>query len=271
MAYLGIFVVLASGDILSKTVHMEKAGDIRYHFDDHVALTPAKHILMIGVGTAMNVEHYDSLSLQIIKINPSIAVFLMDPNPGWPVKLSATDFARLVETTIKELPTLLPSYTDAQIIIGGHSAGGKSAIGALSNLSFTPAGYFGLDPFPVGNSTKNAIHVPVILWGFSQTTCGVLTSFAAKATYGIGNTSHRVLYQIQNTAPPALTHCSFTDKGCFGFLCPCSKNDGIIRDLVGKSVNLFVTALLEGTFEKEKLELEASSISVKMFVNADNM
>ena len=250
---------------------MEQAGDIRYHFDGTVAPSPRKHILMIGLGTAMSVVQYDLLSLQIIKINPSVAVFLIDPNPGWPVKLNSEDFARLVEATLNQLPTLLPTFTDAQIIIGGHSAGGKAAIGALSLLSFTPAGYFGLDPFPVYNSTKDAIHVPAILWGFSQTTCAVFTSYAAKGAYGNGNPSHRVLYQIQNTASQALTHCSFTDNGCFGFLCPCSENNGIIRDLVGKSVKLFVTALLEGVFEQEKLELEASSISVKIFVNTDKV
>jgi hypothetical protein len=120
--------------------------------------------MLLCVGTAMGVADYDLISEQIIKASPDIIVILLDPNPYWPFKLDSIKFARLVEATREQLPNFFPTYSfhDSRIIIGGHSAGGKAAIGALSLLSFTPVGYFGLDPFPVDSS--HIINIPTMIW-----------------------------------------------------------------------------------------------------------
>jgi hypothetical protein len=92
---------------------------------------------------------------------------------------------------------------------------------------------------------------------------------AARAAYGIGNASHRVLYQIQNSAPNSLQHCDFTDKGCP--VCPCSGEVNNVRKLVGYSVSRFIHALCDESFESRTLTLDSHDLSVSMFVNTDQV
>jgi hypothetical protein len=158
---------VAFGDVISKTVSLNGFGELRYHIDNGSASGDPRlrqTVMLLCVGTAMGVAGYDLISGQIIKASPGIIVILLDPTPRWPIKLDSKKFARLVEATKEQLPTFFPtsSFNDSRIIIGGHSAGGKAAIGALSLLSFTPVGYFGLDPFPVDSSLN--ITIPTMIW-----------------------------------------------------------------------------------------------------------
>jgi len=263
---LAVIISHATGNVESKTLEMKGFGVIRYHFEDSPSDLPHRIVLMLAVGTDMNVADYDLISLQVIKANPALVVILLDHVPGLFVKFFPKRVADLVEATKKQLPNLVPTLDgNAPIIIGGHSAGGEAAIGAMSRLSFTPVGYFGLDPFPILGSSRN-INVPSMVWGYSKTTCAVNVNAAAKAAYIIGDKSYRVLYQIQNSEN-SLTHCSFTDKGCQ--FCPCSGNVEVVRALVGQSVNLFVNAIFEGVFERSKFIIDSTAVAVKLLVNSE--
>ena len=275
---IATLVSLASGAIVSDRVRLDGHGELRVYFDDSEGLPHdiPNHIMLLGVGAAMSVDDYNLISAEIITSNPTFAVALLDPNPGFFVKSDFARFARCAETAMKKLPALLPSaFHDAPIIVGGHSNGGEGAIGALSLLSFQPVGLIGLDPYQVKSPTN--ITVPAMLWGFTKQTCLVPVSGAAQAAYLIGDASHRVLYQIQNTAN-SLTHCSFTDNGCpssilspFSFTCPTSGNVDAVRKVVGQSVQKFVKAIVEGTFERSHLTLDNHAIAVTMFVNEDQL
>jgi hypothetical protein len=133
-------------------------------------------------------------------------------------------------------------------------------------LEFTPAGFMGIDPFPV---PKSPIAFPTIDWGFEQSSCWVDKDHAAKRAYEVGDPDARVFYKIRNPNKDQISHCSFTDKGCP--LCKIDEAQSqLIRIMIGETSKKFVAALESGIFAKSAFEIN-STANVTLFVNVDQV
>lgn len=180
-------------------------------------------LVILGIGTAMNIDEYDTLSLEISK-NQNIAI--IDHNPGWPFKTDATKFASMVKKLILDwkIHTKSLNENNCKIIVGGHSASGQAAHEALSNLSYQindVDGIFSLDPYDIRSQKKDIINIPGLYFGFNIAT--ITPKDAAKTAFD--KTTHAIFYEIQ-TANPDLTkgeftpiyhHCSFADDRKCGY------------------------------------------------------
>jgi hypothetical protein len=234
--------------------------------------------VIVGVGTAMKTGAYDEIAKEMTKGQNVTAIFA-DPVPGLPVKLVAPWFARQVNSIVANLAHLIPACGNVQqgprIVIGGHSASGSAAFNAvLGNLfsGFEPAGFLGLDPWPVDNDKKGIMQLPSMYWGFSQTTCWVNVTNAAKAAYSRTNHEHRVLVQIQNPNS-TMKHCSFTDTGCpFCGIDQVYNQEAInIREGVGSTLRVFLQAVITNNFDRSLFESLTFKVATKLFVGRDNV
>lgn len=233
------------------------SGGLRYSFDDSMSSSACDNVVMIGVGTAMGTAGYDLLSTQIVENEPVVSI-IVDQNPFWFVKTSETRFARFTNAIIDQLGDIIPvceGVSPKQIIVGGHSAGGQAAWNAIPLLNFEPAGFLGLDPFRLDPSDNIAI--PALFWGFKETSCQVTASQAAKAGYQAANEDNRVFYQIDNTNGSDAGHCSFTDSGCVGPICPARETSSTwVRQSVAQATNRFLKAIADNAWSKESFVLQ---------------
>jgi len=182
LGWAGWLLRVATAKVVSVTGTIPPAGQFRYHYDnnhDDAAAAAAsastggsscQTLLLIGVGTAMSVMDYDHLGTTMVN-GTNIVLVLLDANPGNIVKTNEIKFATLANalasTTNQAISVCgTSSSSPGYIIVGGHSASGQAALQALDqNLyHFTVGGFLGLDPYQV--TTKNAIAVPSIHFGF---------------------------------------------------------------------------------------------------------
>lgn len=243
---------LASGDIVGGSGKL-KEGKIRYHFDNSTH-HQCETVALIGVGTKMGADAYESLSTDIVS-DSSLVFIMLDHNPRGMVKLSPKKYAKLVKAVVDKITSLVTACKVPPpngYIVGGHSAGGQAAINALPSLSdIDLLGFLGLDPF---NAAKAGhIDIPGIFWGFARTTCFVTKSDAAALAYN-HTTKNRVFYQVANTRA-RITHCIFTDNGCGGMACPSKKEYSWVRSAVGDTLNRFVSAVKTGHFTAQNFLL----------------
>jgi hypothetical protein len=251
-------------------------GRYRYYFNEGDAAPPVAVAFIFAVGTAMTCSDYATISKDIVLKSPSV-VIILDPNPNVIVKLDGKKFADNANELVKDIATYLPKVNIGSIkniAVGGHSAGGQAAITSVTQglLTFTPAAFFGLDPFEV-KVKEMKIPTKALLWGFEKTTCAVDVNKAAKAAYEISPEDARVFYQVKNP-DGQITHCIFTDDGCGGPVCPAKLVGFWIRQAVADSLVPFVKALTTGsTILKEKF-LAAISIEDQakliLYVNGEH-
>jgi hypothetical protein len=242
----------------------------------------------------MTTGDYDEIAKDMTK-GQNVTAIISDPVPGLPVKLSAMLFARQVNAIVHNIANLIPSacgnvkHAPRMVIIGGHSASGSAAFRAvLANLftGFEPAGFLGLDPWPVrcnndDDDKYGTMQLPSMYWGFSQTTCWVNVANAAKAAYSRTNHEHRVLVQIQNDNPnnnstAIMKHCSFTDTGCpaCGIDHDYNTQEEVmgIREGVGSTLRVFLQAVVTDNFDRSLFEEALSfKVATKLFVGRDNV
>lgn len=246
------------------------------YFYDHSVPNPCDTVLFLGVGTAMGVGDYNKLSTLIVD-GKEIITIVMDHNPGWFVKLSATKFANLYNRLVSSFLHLVPVCEGRRhnlILLGGHSASGQAAVEALPNLKRKPDGFIGLDPFQINQETMRIEDsIPTLDWGFARTTCGVNIEQAAKALYQLSNHKHRLFYRVNNTVQSTndgVAHCVFTDKGC-GIVCGTRGKGDWIPFAVAHSIHLFVDAIKSKIFEKETFLLpEFMDHHNDLFMNEDD-
>lgn len=267
----------------------KRLGHIRVHYfnetvdtSDSTSSRPCSDILMIGAGAAMRVENYDNLATSIVSKagSSSLVVVISDANPGGIVKLDSDKYAALANGIRGQLSSgIIPVCTNAKdpnFLIGGHSASGQAALGASQKglFDFHPDGFVGLDPFEISTRTMNfgsPLPFPTMSWGFEKTTCGVQLKKAARGAYKLSSPdAGRVLYLIDNEEND-MTHCVFTDTGCF-FICSTTEKFDWVYESVAESIHSFVNAIRsEGIpFTRESFALPSTaSGNVNLYVNSD--
>lgn len=280
--FLSIFITCVSG-----IVHEDKktdGGRFRYTYDETVS-SNCQSVLMIGVGTAMRNSDYDIIASKISTGEPIITIFT-DPKPFNFVKTSEKAYAKLYNSITQNLGGLVSvcEGLSPKIIIGGHSASGQAAFGALSSslLEQKPDGFLGLDPFRVntkrvwfprpGKKTDVDPSLPLMSWGFDKKTCFVSINSAAKAAYEIAGEENRVFYRLDNKLKENrnIKHCEFTDSGCIPFICGTSGRTDI-KDAFAKSIQSFVGAVQKGLVQASYFAVSAVAspdVDVEVFVNA---
>jgi hypothetical protein len=218
-------------------------GDIRFHFDDSVQ-HGCQTVIMMGVGTGMSVDDYDKLANEVVR-GSSIVFIMTDPHPRNPTIIPdreapdplknchEKDFAQFALNITKRLSNLIHvcrgTNSKPRFFVGGHSASGQSAIGALSYMyeqQFYPHGFIGLDPdssftpwdIPLRVCPFNFTglgKLPVTLnIGFERGTCWVNPAESAAFVYNNSKNTSRVLIKIKNPESTSINHCSFTDNNC---------------------------------------------------------
>jgi hypothetical protein len=198
---------------------------------------------------------------------------ITDHAPRLFVKLSGKGYAKLANTIIAELAEIVPeacaSNQPKKIIIGGHSASGSAAWKSLDYLDFQPDAFIGLDPFQL--NPDDDFKLPSLNFGFTKTTCAVTTTGAGQAGYQASEKDHRVFYQIDNSAGNSLGHCSFTDTGCFGPICPARDGSDFVRESVGNALTVFVQSLVNGVYDRKQYQLNSAEEPVNLYVNEDEV
>ena len=261
-----LFIEPTLSIIISNSVSLPNA-ELKYHYDDTMSYYTCETLVLLGVGTAMSVDDYDVLSAKISSKQPIITV-IADHFPGFFYKSSSNRFADVYNKLLESQGDIIPVCSGKSIkniLIGGHSSGGTAALLSLSKLKRKPNGYIGLDPFSIEENVDE--NLPVMLWGFSETTCQVKPERAAKATYTTSNDFHRILYRVNNTGG-SVNHCSFTDEGC-GSFCP-SSGEGWMHDVVAKSIQNFSRNVKRGYISKDRFLLAIETdFSIDLFVNQE--
>jgi hypothetical protein len=200
--------------------------------------------IMMGVGTAMSVDDYDKLATEIVR-DSSIVFIMTDPHPRNPTifpgiespdplkNCHEKDFAQLALLIVTTLSNLIHvcrgTNSKPRVFVGGHSASGQSAIGALNYMyeqQLYPHGFIGLDPdssftpwdIPLRVCPFNFTglgKLPVTLnIGFERKTCWVDPPESAALVYSNSKSTSRVLIKIKNPESSSINHCSFTDNNC---------------------------------------------------------
>jgi hypothetical protein len=280
-----VFFVLSCGAedddivVISNTVRCcDGRAMVRIHHspNNSTAAVCRQNIVILGVGTAMSTGSYDRLSQSMVlaSTNNDLVVVVLDPTPYDPVKLSQRAYANAVHwlITMKEMESLIDDditlCDDMTLIVGGHSAGGATALNAITNglLSTVPiAGYIGLDPYFVPTTPNEKLPVPSLLWGFGQTTCRVNVDHAAQAAYDVAPGGLRVLYRLESSSTQYYySHCCFTDSGCL-WVCSCQiDNRNLLHD-IGLSVHQFITALQQRRGNQSTQRFDRADFSAAQF------
>ena len=298
--------------IISGNGHIA-GGQYRYFYDQRIKASACTNVVLLGVGTGMTTSDYNLISTEMVR-DHEIVTIVTDHTPGFVLKKSYKKYIYFMNAIVANLHSLVPictndntnnttSATTRKIIVAGHSASGGTAWNCLFQLSFLPHGFLGLDPFQLDPHGRTQVNIPTLNIGFSETTCLVTVDDAAKASYETSGTNHRVLYLINNTsssknnpatntedttttngttttAPGTTGHCSFTDRGCFGPVCPSRVGDAWVRASVGLSIHVFVQSLSTGLYHKEDYILprsyattmvDSTPIQYALYVNQDNV
>jgi hypothetical protein len=260
-------------------------GNIRFHYDDSIDTeNSCETVILLGVGTAMNVGDYDKLSSQVVA-DSSIVFIITDHSPGNPIKLGQKmRYAKLADLVAENLSTMIPvckSQPRFGFIVGGHSASGQTAVNALGVITkFAPAGWLGLDPFRFPND-ENVLAsykaLPGTLnFGFSKTTCLVSIGQAGKRGYENSNSSSRVFFQVENTqgllgpiAGAGICHCSFTDGGCLA--CAIEETQSqLVRVTVGKATKQLVASLASDRIRRSDFaSISTDGLTFNLAVNEE--
>ncbi|KAI2502070.1 hypothetical protein MHU86_12389 [Fragilaria crotonensis] len=278
-------VDLCQGEIESNDPTIE-GGNLRYFFDKASGDIACQNVVLLGVGTGMSVQDYDLVSTEIVS-GHNILTVVFDFAPGYPLKNSEEDYIKLINAVVANLSTLVPicnatAGTKRTIVVGGHSASGAVAWKCLKRLNFQPDGFIGLDPFVVHRNGAKQIEIPSLSFGFTKSTCLALVYWAAKALYTVSGKDRRVLYLIDNNkkqgSKDIAVHCSFSDKGCFGLICPEEEGDPWVRELVGFSIQTFFRSLSKKAIIKKDYEHPkfttcpaSTPITYHLYVNEDEV
>ncbi|KAL7427250.1 hypothetical protein ACHAXM_000765 [Skeletonema potamos] len=231
-----------------------------YEFTYDSSVVSEKHkataITLFVVGTAMQPNNYSDLASNCAT-GQSMVFVAVDNNPNSMVKTSASQTAAAFNDIIANITARLGDIiaSNPAIFVGGHSAGGCSAIAAMKvnggELGFTPAGCLNADPLGKGRETvpNLRIDVPSFSIGFTIETCSVPPTQAGLAAYNITNTTddNRVMMQVVNKFYPGkqITHCIFTNGGCTA-ACPAHAAGAWVRPLIGRFYFLFVNSIVKG-------------------------
>jgi hypothetical protein len=212
----------------------------------------------------MSCDAYSDLASNCASGQSTVFV-VVDNAPGNPVKLDGAlttaafnDIAANTNITDR-LGDIITS--NPAIFIGGHSAGGYSAIASMKEnggdrpLSFTPAGYLGADPLGPTNfilsrqygppiPESKIVGVPTFAIGFTIETCFEPPKQAGLAAYNVTTDENRVMMQVVNKKNfgNQITHCIFTSNGCPA--CPSHLAGAWVREEIGKFNTLFVSTVL---------------------------
>lgn len=232
----------------------------------------AREAILLGVGTAMSREGYDSLANALIAYG--YIVVIMDHVPGNMVKTDATKYRNLALAVRANLVGWLAGSGCTSIahwLMGGHSAGGQAAQNAVSADPSLADAIFSIDPYNCSN-TGNVV-VPAMYWGFDVTTCFVTKDDAAHAAY-YGSMGERAFYRVKKVYSwgpcgysPKWFHCSFADNHCPACT-NCMYTPGAFFTDVARSVNKFINAAFYGTWSKSALTI-SSSTPLVLFVDGD--
>ena len=292
-AYFLAVLVSQCHSVVVNSDRKVEGGEFRYFYDDGEGVASCLNVVLFGVGTAMSIKDYNIISTDMVSGRDIVAI-VVDPAPGFPTKNSDARFVQVIDAIVTDLHTFIPicniaptcssstNSTDPdvctkKIIIGGHSASGGTAWRCLSKLSFRPSGYLGLDPYRLDPKAPEQVDIPTLSFGFTRATCGVEVDFAAKASYLTSGNDHRVLYMFDNqvvegNGASKILHCSFTDKGCFGVICPGGGDgDAWVRASVGFSLQAFFSSLMSQVFQKEDyfLPTNDANLVANLYVNGD--
>jgi hypothetical protein len=259
-------LLTSSASIRTKR-HSSDTIDLKLHFPD--APQASCEAVLFSVGTAVDVNGYDSLAQALTKRNFVVAI--VDPQKGNPTKLSVEKL-HAAYTHVKENLVDLAGdkcQSVSKWIVGGHSAGGGTAHKVFAQDSSMADAVFSVDPFsavtpsPVeesheGRSSEDTIiqglDIPSLFWGFDVTTCFVSKEKAAKGHYEATTPSKRVFVRAKRIMQwcdcghsPKYYHCSIVDGGCMGCM-NCMDTPVFFFEDVANSVRIFVDNL-KGNFE----------------------
>lgn len=249
--------------------------DYQHTYDSSVVSekSQATVVILFVVGTAMSCTAYSDLAANCVSGQSTVFV-AVDNNPGNIVKLSGEKTAEAfndIAANITERSGDTVS-SSATIFVGGHSAGGFSAIVAMQenggDLSFKPAGYMGCDQLGrVAGVPSLKIECPTFAMGFTIQTCGITLDQAGLAAYNITSNSNRVMMQIVNLKNfgNQITHCIFTSGGCTS-ACPAHDAGAWVREVIGKFSTLFVDSVVNGK-ETTQVQYEAATGDKASLVN----
>ena len=246
------------------------SGKLRIHYP---STTPSQcTAILLGVGTAMDIDSYDNLAGEIIKKGYIVAI--LDHNPGNIVKTDAGKFRNLaLETKSKLLSWIGTSQCNvvARWTMGGHSAGGQAAFNAMVSDAGLAQAHISIDPFDISNS--GSISVPGLYWGLDVTTCFVDKEKAAKAAY-YRSAGKRMFVRVNKTYTvgpcgysPKYYHCSFADGSCPACTSCMYAPSSFYVDIAG-SVDRFLKAAFGGTWSKAAVS-GSMTTPVTLFVDAD--
>ena len=222
------------------------------YYHDSSVKGSASVVILFVVGTAVPCTAYSDLAANCVSGQSTVWV-TVDNNPGNIVKLSAEDTSGAFNDIVANITERLgdTASSTATILIGGHSAGGFSAIAAMQenegDLSFKPAGFIAADPLGkkgVGTVPALIIECPTFAMGFTIETCLVTLDQAGLAAYNITSNSNRVMMQIRNLKNfgNQITHCIFSTEGC-GVICPSHEAGAWALPVMGKFCILFVGSI----------------------------
>lgn len=210
--------------------------------------------LVYGVGTAMESSDYSFLATAVASLGHVVAV--VDHAPGWPIKLNGDAF-NAAFTAVKAELVANRSFACAawSFVVGGHSAGGRAALGPATAAADA---YWGTDPFDCSDVAAASLALPRVFWALPNTTCLVTASRAGAGGFAASPTGRKALYTLavdtyhsSCEAQPSYGHCAFTDHGCVvGHVpvckkCASSPDEMFYRDLAA-SFDALVATLVRG-------------------------
>eukprot|EP01039_Chlorochromonas_danica_P005512 gene5512-6069_t len=257
-----------------------------FNIYSRVDVKEAKQIVVLGVGTAMQVSDYSSLANNILNKIPNILVAILDHNLNWIDKRDPDLFVNAVNGIFDWLKTKFNVKAEGlQWYVGGHSASGMAAAQALYNTEtsapkrkkFYPEikfqGYIGVDPVADKSISRNPglqLRIPSLVWGkefwdtcvnvlahYSDSGVGFYANARSPATSSTGVVHHLISFNDSKSG-----HCIYSNAGCgFGPLhcfdekvAPTAWNnvgDSIRRFLQGESIVAYANSLHKQCISKK--------------------
>ncbi len=225
-----------------------------YYYDSSVVSTTSQAtvVILFVVGTSMTCTAYSDLAGNCVSGQKTVWV-TVDNNPGNMVKLDAGLTAEAFNDIKANITERLgdTASSSAAIFVGGHSAGGYSAIAAMQvnggDYNFKPIGCVAADPWNKTKLPTLKIECQTFAMGFTVETCFVTPVDAGLAAYNItSNQKDRVMMQMINPRDRGnqITHCIFATDGCTA--CPAHQAGDWTRPVMGKFCILFVDSVVKG-------------------------